>query len=210
MSVTTAVHSPNWDDPTDAAAPVMVLLHGYGSNERDLPGLAPWLPENLRWISPRAPLPMNTDAAMWFPLGLPGDPDPDDVNVATARLWEWLDAQLPAETPIVPVGFSQGGAMAMELLRSRPERIVAPVLLAGLVAPTQHAADAHLSESRPPVFWGRGDMDGVIPPHAVEGAAGFLAAHTTVTAHVYPGLGHSVDQRVMTDAREFLTQQLAA
>lgn len=100
--------------------------------------------------------------------------------------------------------------MAMELLRSQPERIVAPVLLAGLVAPTQHAADAHLSESRPPVFWGRGDMDGVIPPHAVERAAGFLAEHTTVTAHVYPGLGHSVDQRVMTDAREFLTQQLAA
>lgn len=210
MSITTAVHSPNWEDPTDAATPVMVLLHGYGSNERDLPGLAPWLPQGLRWVSPRAPLPMHTDAAMWFPLGLPGDPNPADVDVATSTLWEWLDTQVPDQSPIVPVGFSQGGAMAMELLRSRPERIVAPVLLAGLVAPTQHTADAHLAESRPPVFWGRGDMDGVIPPHAVERAAGFLAAHTTATVRVYPGLGHSVDQRVMTDAREFLDQALAA
>lgn len=210
MSITTVVHSPNWDEATDPAEPVLVLLHGYGSNERDLPGLAPWLPKGMRWISPRAPLPMHADAAMWFPLGLPGDPEPTDVEVATDTLWQWLDAQLPAETPIVPVGFSQGGAMAVELLRSRPERIVAPVLLAGLVAPTTHKHDAHLSESLPPVFWGRGDMDGVIPPHAVERTDAFLAAHTTATTHVYPGLGHSVDERVMTDARDFLTGTLRA
>src|SRR5690554_2010263 len=193
MSITTAVHSPNWNDPADTSAPVIVLLHGYGSNERDLPGLAPWLPEGVRWVSPRAPLPMHADAAMWFPLGLPGDPDPGEVEVATATLWEWLDAQLPADTPIVPVGFSQGGAMAMELLRSEPGRIVAPVLLAGLIAPTSHRNDALLSQSRPPVFWGRGDMDGVIPPHAVERAAEFLAAHADATVNVYSGLGHSVD-----------------
>lgn len=210
MSITTAVRSPNWEGPTDSSAPVIVLLHGYGSNERDLPGLAPWLPEGVRWISPRAPLPMHEDAAMWFPLGLPGDPEPAEVEIATATLWEWLDAQLPADAPIVPVGFSQGGAMAMELLRSRPERIVAPVLLAGLVAPTSHRHDAHLSRSRPPVFWGRGDMDGVIPPHAVERAAEYLAEHADATVNVYSGLGHSVDQRVMADARDFLTKALSA
>ena len=209
MSITTAVHSPNWDDPTDVTAPVMVLLHGYGSNERDLPGLASWLPEGVRWISPRAPLPMHSDAAMWFPLGLPDDPEPAEVNVATDTLWEWIEAQTPAETPIIPVGFSQGGAMAVELLRSRPERIVAPVLLAGLVAPTTHRHDARLAESRPPVFWGRGDADGVIPPRAVVRTNEFLAAHTSLTANVYPGLGHSVNERLMTDAKAFLTKALS-
>ena len=209
MSIVTAVHSPNWDDPTDEHAPAIVLLHGYGSNERDLPGLASWLPEGVRWISPRAPLPMHADAAMWFPLGLPGDPNPTEVDVATNTLWEWLDAQLPEQTPLIPVGFSQGGAMAMELLRTRPERIVAPILLAGLVAPTSQRNDAHLAQSRPAVFWGRGDMDGVIPSHAVVRADEFLAAHTTATIKVYPGLGHSVDERVMTDAKDFLTQQLS-
>lgn len=204
MSILTSVHSPHWDDPTDDSSPVIVLLHGYGSNERDLPGLASWLPEDVRWISPRAPLPMHSDAAMWFPLGLPDDPDPGDVNEATDTLWTWLDAQLPAQTPVIPVGFSQGGAMAVELLRTRPERVIAPVLLAGLVAPTSHKADAHLAQSRPRVFWGRGDMDGVIPPRAVDRTAKFLASHTDATSRVYPGLGHSVDERVMTDARDFL------
>lgn len=210
MAISTAVHSPDWDSPADPAAPVIVLLHGYGSNERDLPGLAPWLPKAVRWVSPRAPLAMQPGAAMWFPLGLPGEPDPAEVDVATDTLWEWLDAQLPTSAPIVPVGFSQGGAMAVELLRSRPERILAPVLLAGLVAPTQHSADAQLTQSRPHVFWGRGDMDEVIPPVAVTRTQTFLDQHAHATVKVYPGLGHSVDERLMTDARDFLTERLGS
>lgn len=208
MSIQTAVHSPNWNDPSVAASPTLVLLHGYGSNEQDLPGLAPWLPQGTRWVSPRAPLPMQPGAAMWFPLGLPGDPSPDEVNAATAALWDWLDDEVPADSHIVPVGFSQGGAMALELLRTRPERILAPVLLAGLAAPTEHAADAHLRTSRPSVFWGRGDMDSVIPPQLIERTDKFLTAHTAATTHVYPGLGHSVDQRVMSDVQAFLNQTL--
>src|SRR5690606_19156413 len=145
MRITTAAYSPDWDDTADASAPVIVLLHGYGSNERDLPGLASWLPQSLRWVSPRAPLLMHADAAIWFPLRLPGNPEPGDVEAAAQTLWDWLDTQVPADAPIVPVGFSQGGAMAIELLRTRPERVVGPVLLAGLVAPTSHAADARLA-----------------------------------------------------------------
>ena len=35
-------------------APLMILLHGYGSNEKDLIQLSPMLHEGLRYISVRA------------------------------------------------------------------------------------------------------------------------------------------------------------
>ena len=44
--------------PAHAAAtcPTVICLHGRGSNEADLIGLAPYLDKRLLWISPRAPL----------------------------------------------------------------------------------------------------------------------------------------------------------
>src|SRR5574341_1604026 len=38
------------------AHPTVICLHGRGSNEADLIGLAPALDDRLLWISPRAPL----------------------------------------------------------------------------------------------------------------------------------------------------------
>ncbi|MFW7415118.1 alpha/beta hydrolase [Demequina sp. SO4-18] len=203
MEIITAVRSPGWEDGTRPTGPVALLLHGYGSHERDLPGLAPWLPSGMPWVSPRAPLAMGVGHA-WFPLSLPDPPSADHVDRATTALWEWLDVTLGAEAQVVPVGFSQGGLMATQLLRTRPERVAATVVLAGFVAGTAQPADALLAERRPPVFWGRGDEDPVIPQEAVSRAAEFLPHHSVLTERVYPGLGHSVDQRVMDDVRDFL------
>ena len=47
------VRSPGW---TDGAPVVALLLHGYGSNERDLAGLVPALGLELPWASLRAPI----------------------------------------------------------------------------------------------------------------------------------------------------------
>ncbi|MFW2514245.1 alpha/beta hydrolase [Demequina sp. SO4-13] len=206
MEILTAVRSPGWDDSSRPVKTVALLLHGFGSNEHDLPGLAPWLPPGMPWVSPRAPLAMQGMGYAWFPLSLPEPPGPEHIDEATAALWAWIDADLGPETLVVPVGFSQGGLMATQLLRTRPDRVAATVVLAGFVAGTAQPADALLAERLPPVFWGRGDADEVIPREAVSGAADFLPHHTSLTARVYAGLAHSVDERVMSDVRGFLEQ----
>lgn len=208
MSIDTAVYSPHWDTAATPGAPVMLLLHGFGSHENDLPGLAAWLPQELAWASPRAPIAMEFGGATWFPFTPGQSPEPDHIVTATTQLWEWIDAHVDESSPIVPIGFSQGGLMAVELLRTRPERIAATVVLAGLIAPTERAADAHISQSRPPVFWGRGADDTVIWPAAISRAEAFLSTHTDLSAHVYSGLAHSVDERMMTDMKTFLTTHL--
>lgn len=221
MTLLGSVLSPHWPHgltggplTSRTAAPadppvVALLLHGFGSNERDLPGLARWLPADLPWASLRAPLDMGYGAAAWFPLSPSGDMDPTAISRATTQVWDWIDASVPEHTRILPMGFSQGGLMALELLRSRPDRVVAPVVLAGFVNPAVHSpGDQELRTSLPPVFWGRGDADQVIWPAAIDATRAWLSEHATVTARVYPGLTHSVDEREMDDVAQFVSAHL--
>jgi phospholipase/carboxylesterase len=193
----------------DAATPpaVALLLHGYGSNERDLAGLVPMLGLQLPWASLRAPLPAGPGTA-WFEITTPGSPDAEPVEAATAAIWTWVDEHLDATTRVVPIGFSQGGLMATQLLRTRPERVLAPVVLGGFVLGAPQPADAELAASRPAVFWGRGADDRVIAPHAIVRTSEWLPAHSTLTERVYPGLAHGIDARELADVREFLTRSL--
>jgi len=189
-----------------AAGPVVVLLHGYGSHEHDLAGLGPHL--GAPWVSLRAPLPLPHGGFAWFPIVTPGDPDPESVARATEAVWAWVDAELGTDRPVVPVGFSQGGLMATQLLRTRPERVAATVVLGGFVQAAEQPADAALAASRPPVFWGRGAEDRVIAPHAVERTAAWLPGRSTLVERVYPGLAHGIDARELADVRAFLDDAL--
>ncbi len=199
--------SPGWPDRSPDA-PVVLLLHGLGSNEDDLPALAQWLPSGLPWVSLRAPIEMNFGGASWFALDLPNEPEQAGIDAATHAIWAWVDANIPADAFVVPLGFSQGGLMALQLLRTRPERIAATVVLSGLIVIGDQPADDALAESRPRVFWGRGDEDQVIWPAAIERLAGWLSEHATATIRVYSGLAHSVNEDEMNDVKAFLAASL--
>jgi phospholipase/carboxylesterase len=108
----------------------------------------------------------------------------------------------------VPIGFSQGGFMATQLLRTRPDRVLAPVVLAGFVLGVPQPADERLAAERPALFWGRGDADGVISTEAVEGAAAFLPGHSALVERVYPGLGHGISAEELADVQAFLAEHL--
>ncbi|WP_062464668.1 alpha/beta hydrolase [Demequina soli] len=193
----------------DASSPaVAILLHGYGSHEHDLAGLARWLPAGLPWASLRAPLDTGYGGAAWFPLSPDGAMEQDAIDAAAAAVWAWVDAHLADDARIVPVGFSQGGLMALQLLRTRPERVLAPVVLAGFVPVGPQPADATLADLRPAVFWGRGDADPVIWPDAIDRTRAFLRDHADAETHVYAGLGHSITEEEMEDVGAFLRPRL--
>ena len=140
------------------------------------------------------------------PVVTPGDPAHEPVAAATDAIWAWVDANLDPTTKLVPIGFSQGGLMATELLRTRPDRIASTVVLGGFVQGTKRPADAVLAQSRPPVFWGRGSADTVIATPAVARTEAGLPAHTTLTRRSYPGLAHAINADEAADVREFLHQ----
>lgn len=190
--------------------PLLVLLHGYGSHEGDLFGLSPYLPLEPVVASVRAPVPESMGYA-WFPRasGQPGHPDPAWADAATRGVLGWLDS-LPAATSVGLFGFSQGAAMALQLLRHAPERFAYAVALSGFVVGGSSPGDEGLTWRRPPVFWGRGTQDEVIPPDAIKRTAAWLPAHSALDSRIYEGLAHGISQRELTDIGAFLRPHVAA
>jgi phospholipase/carboxylesterase len=198
--------------PADRAGrPLLVLLHGYNSHEGDLFGLSPYLPLRPAIASLRAPISTGYGHA-WFPLPeqLDGELPIADAEAAATAVVEWLDRVAPDAASVGLFGFSQGGAMAIELLRRDPDRFAFAVALAGFSLPGERDGDERMAQLAPPVFWGRGTADDVIPSEAIRHTQGWLPAHADVDQRVYEGLGHSVSERELADATAFLAARYAA
>lgn len=212
-------------------APVVVMLHGYGSNERDLVALAPLL-GGVECHSLRGPKPAPFGFS-WFALNAKAtrmdeliDRSPAGLrsvergaDSAADAVLAWADENVP-NRPLVLLGFSQGGAVAAQLTRRAPERIRALVMLSSFV-PLSAAeewrdladgltatGDAALAERAVPIFSGRGDQDPVIPPELVAVTDAWLTTHENVTRRVYPGLAHAVSDAEIADVAAFLAANI--
>ena len=196
-----------------AGRPLLVLLHGYGSHEGDLFSLAPGLPLDPVIASLRAPLAIAPGNA-WFPLSfdtrLPFDIRKEDLgpnaDAAADAVLDWLDTI--EATSVGLLGFSQGGATALQLLRLAPERFAYTVMLSGFVVGSGHPGDGALEHLRPPVFWGRGTLDQMIPQPAIEWTATWLSTHSTLKARIYEGVAHNISNAELKDLNAFISSHL--
>lgn len=190
-----------WAGDPAPERPLLVLLHGRGSDERDLITLAPLLPD-ASVAAVRAPFPLGPGFT-WFAPAAPGLPDPAQAADVTLELLAWFDS-LPQHGPIWLLGFSQGGAVVTQLLRFAPERFSASVVLSVFSIETSAPGDALLERERPRVFWGRDPEDPVIPASAVARTAAWLPGHSNLTKREYPGVGHSISREELDDVSTFL------
>ena len=203
LVITTAVST----GPVDSVEGrrLLVLLHGLGADERDLLPLAAAFGDHVV-VSLRAPLPYGPGAA-WAAVDIQQAGRGIGLGPAADAVGDWLEAflaEVGTPSAIRLLGFSQGGAVALTLLRRHPERFDRVAVLAGFVPDEPEAGDARLAELRPPVFWGRGDADPVIPGDAVARTSAWISAHAAATIRVYPGLAHGIDQAELADVARFL------
>ncbi len=200
-----------WSKPAEQrpGKPLLVLLHGYGADERDLFSLVPFLPPDTVVAAVAAPLspPWPMPGRSWYPIeGLDGRSS-DAVTEGARALLDWLEAAGSEASSIGLLGFSQGAAVALQALRLEPERFSFVVALSGYAAPGALEGDARLRELRPPVFWGRGAADDVIPAALVDATSQWLPDHSELSGRIYPGLTHSISEQELDDIRRFLDLQ---
>lgn len=195
---------------------LLIMMHGYGSHENDLVSLAPHLPAGIILASLRAPHLApgpGQNAYSWYTVGEPGNPNTADADASARGVFAWL-ARLTAEfgqpARLGALGFSQGGAMALHLLRHAPVHILAAVNLSGFSIAGVAPGDAELATSRPRVFWGRDTQDPVIPASAVARTESWLATHATPDAHLYTGIQHGISGAELADVGRYLEETLLA
>ena len=185
------------------SAPIVLLLHGLGSHEEDLAGLVPFLPTDFTYVSLRG-IYRYVQGYAWFEM--PMDPErPEALQASAAAVESWSAAQ---DAPVVgAIGFSQGGALALQLLRRDPQALDFVVNLSGFPFPAPMPGDTALAELSPPVLWGHGGMD----PHFADGREAavrdFLSAHTRLEEERRPQLGHAVDEIELRAVAAFLQRR---
>lgn len=197
-----------WSGPRDGR-PVVVLLHGYGSDERDLFALARQLPDAFVYAAVRAPLgmPWPQPGYAWYPIEGLESRDAVRTTDGARRFLEWLAQAVGEDQKVGLIGFSQGGAVALQAMRLVPERFAFCANLSGYATPGELEGDAALAERRPPVFWGRGTLDAVIPEALVVHTTDWLPRHADLVGRIYPGLGHAVSPGELDDLSRFLLKQ---
>lgn len=196
--------------------PLVVLLHGLGADEHDLAGLVPALPPSYLYASLRAPLPIRPPGRgyAWFPPLLQDgiSADPSIVNAAARGVLTWLErtqARARSHGPVALIGFSQGAAMSVQLLRHAPELFAGAVALSGFVTPGLISGDEAMAQVKPPVFWGHDPADPIVTAPATDRFRAFLSEHANVDERRYPGAGHGITTGEAADVAAFLAELLS-
>lgn len=200
---------------------LVVFLHGYGADGRDLLGLADPLAEHLpntAFAAPDAPerSAMNPAGFQWFPIpwidGSSEDAAAEGLARAVVDLNAFLDHVMAehgvtaAETALV--GFSQGTMISLHVAPRRAEAFAGVVGFSGrLLDPEALVEDVVV---RPPVLLIHGDADDVVPPQSLpEAAEGLEAAGwEEVYAHVMKGTAHGIAPDGLQVALAFLRDKL--
>ena len=193
--------------------PLLVLLHGYGSNEEDLLQIAPYLPDQLQIVSVRAPFMLMPGANAWFAIEPSNNGlicDITQAQLALVVLNESIDQAIriygtdPQQTFVA--GFSQGGAMAGLVAMSRTD-VRGTVIMSGInpltVTPTLPATPCHGD-----ILVVHGILDEVVPVSDGQGSRDALRELGFDVQYVEYPIGHTVDLRVIGALTGFLNQRL--
>jgi phospholipase/carboxylesterase len=200
-------------DPSVTDPWLLVLMHGVGSNEADLFGLAPYVPANFHVLSLRAPYVMGPSAYGWFEfsVGPQGERTINEPQEAASRetVAQTLEAASyqfsvpPAR--IVAGGFSQGGIMALSLLLTQPQLLHAAMVMHSRLLPQVLPLLAPAEELQGKHLWlSHGTHDNVIPlaaAHQIRDLVQTLAIELTYAE--YPS-AHEIIQDELVEAMGWL------
>ena len=196
--------------------PLLLLLHGIGSNEYDLYGLAPFLDMRFLIISVRAPITLGPGSYAWFEVDFtPQGPaiNPKQVETSLKTLVTFIKEAITAygadPKQVYLMGFSQGAIMSASVALIQPELVAGAVLMSGRIPPEIRPLIASNEELRDlPLLVVHGTADMVLPITYGRASREFLSSlPVDLTYHEYP-MGHEVSQESLSDVTTWLTEQL--
>ena len=216
LSLTHLIREPAREMAT-GPPPLLLLLHGVGSNERDLMGLAPWLDERFFVVSARAPITLGYDAYGWFRFEFtPNGPevsDPREAERSYYLILRFID-ELAEAYRIDPdrtylMGFSQGTIMSLSVALTRPEKVVGVVAISGRFPDAIRPQIAPPEKLRGlPILLQHGTEDPVLPVYYGRAAREILDGLPVKLEYHEYRMGHHVTQESLADVSAWLTARL--
>jgi phospholipase/carboxylesterase len=196
--------------------PLLLLLHGIGSNEHDLFALATYLDQRFLILSARAPITLMPGSYAWFHADLTaGTPHINPVEAESSRraILEFIDEAVDAYTAdrnrVYLMGFSQGAIMSMSVMLTRPEALAGVIAMSGRILPeVRPLTVAHEKLTGFPVMVVHGVYDEVLTISYGRASREYLSTlPVNLTYREYP-MGHQISEESLGDARAWLSQRL--
>ncbi|CAN5428944.1 alpha/beta hydrolase [soil metagenome] len=192
---------------SEGVGPVLLMLHGTGSSEEEIAGLAARIDPAAAVLAPRGRVSEN-GATRWFRRLAEGVFDVNDVIVRAGELAEflgWARAEYGLkDREIVPVGFSNGANIALALALLHPGVAPRAVAFSGMYPLGDRDAPNPLVQSS--VLLLNGASDAMAPPASVDRLADQLAARGAQVERVTRAGGHGITEEELVSARRWLTR----
>lgn len=194
--------------------PLLVLLHGYGSNEEDLLQITPYLPDELQIVSLRAPFMLMPGCNAWFAFETTNNSlicDVTQAQHALVVLNESIDDAVrvygtdPQQTFVA--GFSQGGAMAGLVAMSRTD-VRGTIIMSG-INPLMVTPVLPTNACSGDVLVVHGTLDEVVPVSTGHDSRDALQELGFTVQYTEYAIGHTIDLRVIGALTKFLQQRLS-
>lgn len=193
---------------TQPGGPLLVLLHGLGSNERDLMAFAPYLDPRLTVVAFRAPQAYGFGGYAWFDIAwLPEGKVIDEDQAETSRgvliaNLERLRGEL-GPSRLILGGFSQGAMMSLGVALARPDLVDGVLMMSGRGLP-RFLASATPEAVKVPFFVQHGTEDEVLSVEdGREVRAALEGLGVPLEYREYP-MGHEVNMNSLQDATRWV------
>jgi len=197
--------------------PLLLLLHGYGSNEEDLFSFASELPEEYYVISARAPYDMMYGSYAWYAINFDADENKfSDIGQAqnsrdliATFIDEIVSSYAIDANNVTLIGFSQGCILSYAVAVSYPEKVQRVVAMSGYFneeIATENFKENDLSKLK--IFASHGSVDQVVP---VDWARNSIPKIKDLGIEIeykeYP-IGHGVSPQNFYDFRNWLQKKI--
>ena len=195
-------------------SPLILLLHGVGSHERDLFDLAQYLEPQAIVVSARAPNVLGPNSFAWYPVEFTATGPLIDAEAAEASRLILLKfiAELIATYNVDPtrvylMGFSQGAIMSLAVALTQPEKVAGIVAMSGRLLPEiKPKIVPHLNGL--PILMTHGVRDAIIPIKDARAASTYLSTLPVQLTYREYDMGHQITIESLNDIVAWLKQEM--
>ena len=191
----------------------IILLHGVGSNEQDLFGLADHLPDEFYIISARGQYALGSGRFAWynvdFSTGKPViNPQQELASRAVIRRFISEMKEKHRLEEIYLGGFSQGGIMSYSVGLADPKKVDGVISFSGrILEEVQESITARAEHKALRVFLAHGIQDNTLPIHYARQAKTCLEEIGVQLTYREYQMAHQINQQVLTDLKKWLSRE---
>ena len=195
--------------------PLLILLHGYGSNEQDLFSFSEELPDQFLIISAQAPIYMSPGSYAWYAINFDTTngkfSDLKQAKESIDQLAVFID-KIKEKYHLINnktflLGFSQGAILSYSLSFFYPNKVQNVSALSGYIN-TELLPDSISKEIKTDYYCSHGSVDQVLPVEWARNSKPFLDSLNLQNVYSEYPVGHGVAPQNFHSFKSWIEERL--